>query len=86
MKPIAQRELRNNSGRILRRAERGERFTVTVGGRPVAELGPVSRRVFARRADYARALTVAPPDTRFFDDIAILARGGAVDDPWRRRQ
>jgi len=37
---IPQRELRNNVSEILRRAEQGERFTVTVSGRPVAELGP----------------------------------------------
>ncbi|MBA3407377.1 MAG: type II toxin-antitoxin system prevent-host-death family antitoxin [Solirubrobacterales bacterium] len=30
--------MRNNVSDVLRRAERGERFTITVGGRPVAEL------------------------------------------------
>jgi prevent-host-death family protein len=39
---IPQRELRNNVGQVLRRAEAGERIVVTVDGRPVAELGPVS--------------------------------------------
>lgn len=38
---IPQRELRNQAGAVLRRAERGERFTITVDGRPVAELGPL---------------------------------------------
>lgn len=37
---IPQRELRNNIGEILRAAEAGETFTVTVRGRPVARLGP----------------------------------------------
>jgi prevent-host-death family protein len=41
---IAQKELRNNVGAVLRRAEAGETLTVTVAGRPVAELGPVHRR------------------------------------------
>lgn len=41
---IAQKELRNNVSEVLRRAEAGETFTVTVAGRPVAELGPVHRR------------------------------------------
>jgi prevent-host-death family protein len=41
---IAQKELRNNIGAVLRRAEAGETLTVTVAGRPVAELGPVHRR------------------------------------------
>ena len=40
MTTIPQRELRNNVSEILRRAEEGERFTITVAGRPVAELGP----------------------------------------------
>lgn len=35
---ISQRELRNNSGEILRRAEAGEVFTVTRYGRPVVSL------------------------------------------------
>ncbi len=41
MGTIPQRELRNNVGEVLRRAEAGERIVVTVNDRPVAELGPV---------------------------------------------
>jgi prevent-host-death family protein len=41
---IPQKELRNNVGEVLRRAEAGEEFTITVAGRPVARLGPTSRR------------------------------------------
>ncbi|MBA2505353.1 MAG: type II toxin-antitoxin system prevent-host-death family antitoxin [Thermoleophilaceae bacterium] len=37
---IPQRELRNNVAAILRDAERGETFTVTVRGRPVARVVP----------------------------------------------
>jgi prevent-host-death family protein len=44
MPRVPQRELCNNSGEILRQAEVGERFTITVSGRPVAELGPVTCR------------------------------------------
>lgn len=40
MTTIPQKELRNNVGDVLRRAEAGEEFTVTVAGRPVAHLGP----------------------------------------------
>lgn len=39
-KTIPQRELRNNIGAVLRAAEAGETFTVTVRGRPVARLVP----------------------------------------------
>ena len=41
---IPQKELRNNVGEVLRRAEAGETLTVTVAGRPAAELGPAHRR------------------------------------------
>lgn len=41
MATIPQRELRNKIGEVLQRAERGERLTITVAGRPVAELGPL---------------------------------------------
>lgn len=41
MPTIPQKEIRNNVGEILRRAEAGEEFTITVSGRPVAHLGPL---------------------------------------------
>jgi prevent-host-death family protein len=41
MTMIPQRELRNDISSVLRRAENGESFTITVNGRPVAELGPL---------------------------------------------
>jgi prevent-host-death family protein len=44
MATIPQKELRNNIGEVLRRAEAGEEITITVAGREVARLGPTSRR------------------------------------------
>lgn len=38
---ISQRELRNESGEILRAVDRGEEFIVTRNGVPVAELRPI---------------------------------------------
>ena len=35
------RSLRGQLAQALRRAESGERIVITVGGRPVAQLGPV---------------------------------------------
>lgn len=43
MTTIAQKELRNQVGEVLRRVEAGESLIVTVSGRPVAELSPVRR-------------------------------------------
>jgi prevent-host-death family protein len=40
--PVSQRELRNDSGAIMRRVQQGERFTVTRNGVPVADLVPHS--------------------------------------------
>lgn len=37
---ISQRELRNDSGVIMRRVEQGESFTVTRNGTPIADLVP----------------------------------------------
>jgi prevent-host-death family protein len=41
---VPQRELRNRTAEVLRRVEQGERVQVTVNGRPVAELGPLSEQ------------------------------------------
>jgi prevent-host-death family protein len=46
---ISQRELRNDSGAIMRRVEEGERFTVTRNGVPVADLVPHDRAEANRR-------------------------------------
>ena len=54
MSDIPQKELRNNVGEVLRRAEAGETLTVTVAGRPVAELGPAHRRRWVSGAALAR--------------------------------
>lgn len=44
MTTIPQKELRNNVAEVLRRAEAGEQFTITVAGRPVAQLGQAAKR------------------------------------------
>lgn len=44
MTTVPQKELRNNVAEVLRRAEAGEQMTITVAGRPVAQLGPTARR------------------------------------------
>lgn len=41
---VSVRELRNGVSEVLRRVEGGERLTVTVDRRPVAELVPLRRR------------------------------------------
>jgi prevent-host-death family protein len=41
---VPARDLRNDVSAVLRRVEQGERLRVTVSGRPVAELLPLSTR------------------------------------------
>lgn len=59
-KTITQRELRNDSARVLREVQSGETIVVTRNGEPVAELRPVSRRRFVPRAVIAAAAARAP--------------------------
>lgn len=44
MQTISQREMRNNSARIMDEVERGETYQITRGGQPVAELRPIAKR------------------------------------------
>jgi prevent-host-death family protein len=85
MTTIPQRELRNNISEILRRAEEGERFTITVAGRPVAELGPPPGAArAATAAELWRVLQRTPVDPEWADDLARMRdedRQNAVD-PW----
>jgi prevent-host-death family protein len=43
---ISQRELRNDSGEIMRSLDRGETFIITRNGAPVGELTPMHRHRF----------------------------------------
>jgi prevent-host-death family protein len=86
MTTIPQRELRNNVSDVLRRAETGERFTITVAGRPVAELGPPSRRDRAASArELQQILATAPVDRAWAEDVAQLRDedAAAAEDPWQ---
>src|SRR3954454_3685527 len=68
MPTIPQKELRNNVGEVLRRAEAGEAFTITVAGRPVAELGPTQRRRWVSGAHLQRVWASPEPRT-LADDL-----------------
>lgn len=49
---VPQRELRNNPGEVLARVERGEELTITVRGRPVADLVPTREHAIAARPSH----------------------------------
>lgn len=81
MTTIPQKELRNNVGEVLRRAEAGEQFTVTVSGRPVAELGPLRNRRWVS-SELLADLWSLPADRSLEDDLEAF--GGSLRDPWTR--
>lgn len=68
---------------MLRRAEAGEEITITVSGRPVAQLGPVRTRQWVDDAVLAE-LAALPPDPTFMEDIEALE--GDLVDPWADRE
>jgi prevent-host-death family protein len=57
---ISQRELRNNSGEIMRRLDQGESFVVTRNGTPVGELSPLRRHRFVSAEAAVAAFRGAP--------------------------
>jgi prevent-host-death family protein len=71
---ISQRELRNESGEIMRAVDRGESFVVTRNGKEVAELRPVRARRFVPAAAAVAAFASAPPldAERFRKDVDAL--------------
>ncbi len=68
---ITQRELRNDSGAIMRALDRGESFVVTRNGVPVGELIPLRRRRFVSaemvQATFLDAPAIDP--VRFRNDV-----------------
>jgi prevent-host-death family protein len=74
MRSITQRELRNDSGAILREVQAGETLIVTRNGTPVAELRPIQPRRFVPRAAIAGAAERAPKihSQRFRADIDAI--------------
>ncbi|MFN7151869.1 MAG: type II toxin-antitoxin system Phd/YefM family antitoxin [Microthrixaceae bacterium] len=72
---ISQRELRNDSGRIMRSLSSGETFTVTSNGEPVGELTPLRRRRFVSAASVIEMFRGAPEvdAARFRQDLDDLA-------------
>ena len=71
---ITQRELRNDSGRIMRALDKGKAFVVTRNGVPVGELIPLRQRAFVAADVVRAAFAGAPPlaRRRFRKDVDAL--------------
>ncbi|MDA8068342.1 MAG: type II toxin-antitoxin system prevent-host-death family antitoxin [Actinomycetota bacterium] len=78
---IPQKELRNNIGEILRRAEAGEELTITVQGREVARLGPAHRRRWVT-GPALHAVWQTPAPKTLDTDLEHYPTG--LTDPFRR--
>ncbi|MEI6252489.1 MAG: type II toxin-antitoxin system prevent-host-death family antitoxin [Mycobacteriaceae bacterium] len=81
MSEVASRELRNDTAGVLRRVAAGEAVTITVNGRPVAQLtaNRPSRRRWVSRDELAQRLKQAQADPGLRHDLAVLA-GDTTDD------
>src|SRR3989475_12807764 len=77
---ITQRELRNESGEIMRELDRGESFVVTRNGVAVGELRPLRRRSFvsAMVATEAFSAAAAVDARRFRPDLDRQVNPSAV--------
>jgi prevent-host-death family protein len=80
---IPVRELRNHVSEVLRRVERGEQVLVTVSGRPVAELRPVSAGRQQSWDEFWAGQESTRHDPRFAADLRTLVGDETTDDlPW----
>jgi antitoxin (DNA-binding transcriptional repressor) of toxin-antitoxin stability system len=58
---LTQRELRNQSGEIMRALDRGEEFLITRNGNAVGELRPLRRRQFVPTEEVLGAFAALEP-------------------------
>lgn len=81
---ITQRELRNESGAIMRGVERGESFTITRNGTPIGRLIPIRRRTFVPRAEVMAAFATSPvlDGARFRSDLDAAIGQDPFDRDW----
>ena len=79
---ITQRELRNDSGEIMRRLDQGEPFVITRNGVPVGELTPPRRHRFVPAAAVVAIFKNAPAidPGRFRADVDAWADQDVLPD------
>lgn len=72
---ITQRELRNESGKVMRAVDQGETFIVTRNGDPVGELTPLHRKRFVPAQAAVALFRTAPAldYERFREDLDRIA-------------
>ncbi len=76
---ITQRELRNDSGKIMRALDEGETFTVTRNGVPVGELTPLRRHRYLPAETAVELFRTAPKID--YDSLRADLDAAASQDP-----
>ena len=76
------RELRQNASEILREVEAGEPATVTVAGRPVAQIVPIRVQQWTRW-ELMRGIFGTPTDAGWDAERRDFGTAG-LEDPWAR--
>lgn len=84
MADVASRELRNHARAVLDRVDGGESVVITVDGRPVARLEPISSRPrWVPRATFARSILAHQADPGLSTDLDALGDETTDDLPFR---
>ena len=78
---VSIRELRNSTSAVVSELEAGERLTLTVNRRPVADILPhvEDRDPWVPVSELRRIVSEAPADVGLLDDLADV-RGDELDD------
>lgn len=78
---VSIRELRNSTSSVVSELKAGERLTLTVNRRPVADILPHAedRNPWVPAAELRRIVREAPADRGLLDDLADV-RGAELDD------
>jgi antitoxin (DNA-binding transcriptional repressor) of toxin-antitoxin stability system len=81
VRTVSIRELRNSTSAVVSELEAGERLTLTVNRRPVADILPhvADRDPWVPASELRRILTEAPADAGLLDDLADV-RSAELDD------
>ena len=85
MESVGVRELKQNASEVLARAERGETITITIQGRPVAQLSPITpvRRRWVPGAEMAKIVRdIGSDDTGWYDQWYASRDNDPLVDPW----
>ena len=82
MGQVGARELRNNTRSVLDRVEAGESVTVTIDGRPIAELRPIdSRPRWTSRARFVETILRHQADPGLTQELQDLLPDTTDDLP-----